>query len=104
MPGRRPRTEAHLCNPVLVCSHSRNNTKCLGIDLLPPIASDTDHDLLPAAFPSRFTPFSFVQMRDVLYNTMHRMAEQLLVFIVQWKASVYAEDRTVAGRGRIQRL
>jgi len=65
-----------------MCSHSSNNTQCPGIDPLPPIANDTDHDLLLAVFPSRFTPFSFAQMRDVLYNTTHRMAEQLLAFIV----------------------
>lgn len=71
-----------LRNPILIRPHRRHHTKCPRINLLPPIAHHTHHDLLPPVLAPRLTPVPLTQMRDILHHAVHSAREQPVVLVV----------------------
>jgi hypothetical protein len=71
-----------LRNPILICSHSSNNTQGPTINLAPPIADNTNHNLLPPFLSPRLTLIPRTQMRNILDNAMHRATKEFFVLVV----------------------
>ena len=71
-----------LRHTLLIRAHRRNHTQRPRIDLAPPITNNTHHHLFPPVLTPRLAAVPLTQMRNVLDHTVHRPAEQLLVFVV----------------------
>ena len=71
-----------LCRTFLIRTHRRNHTQRPRIDLAPSVTHNTHHHLLPPIFTPRLASVPLTQMRNVLDHTMHRPAEQFLIFVV----------------------
>lgn len=71
-----------LRNPILIRPHRRHHTQRPRINLLPPIAHHTHHNLLPPVLPPRLAPVPLTQMRDILHHAVHSAREQPVVLVV----------------------
>ncbi len=61
---------------------SSDHLKCALIDLHAPITDNAHHDLLPTLLAPRPRTIPGAQMRNVLHDSMHRPAEQVVLFVV----------------------
>ena len=82
MSGYRFSVDGILGDSLLVNTHCSDGAQCTGVDFGASIGNDAYDDLLPSVLTPSFTPFSFAQVGDVLYNTVHGTSEEVLFFIV----------------------
>jgi hypothetical protein len=71
-----------LRHALLIRAHRRNHTQRPRVDLAPSITHNTHHHLFPPVLTPRLASVPLTQMRNILDHTVHRPAEQLLVFVV----------------------
>ena len=69
-------------NAVLVCTNDRNSAQRTRVDLLTPVADDTNDDLFPAILSPELAVFTPTEISDVLHDAMHGACEQRVVLIV----------------------
>ena len=67
---------------VLICADGRNGAQRARVDLLAPVADDTNDDFLPTVLSPSLAAFAFTEISDVLHDAMHGTREQRVVLIV----------------------
>ena len=56
---------------VLICADGRNGAQGARVDLLAPVADDTNDDFLPTVLSPSLAAFAFTEISDVLHDAMH---------------------------------
>ena len=67
---------------VLVGTNGRNSAQRARVDLLTPVADDTNDDFLPGVLSPGLAAIALTEMSDVLHNTVHGARELRVVLIV----------------------
>ena len=67
---------------VLICAYGRNGAQGARVDLLAPVADDTNDDFLPTVLSPSLAAFAFTEISDVLHDAVHGTREQRVVLIV----------------------
>ena len=74
--------ETDLGYSILIGAHSSDDTQSPRVNLGSTVANDTNDDLLPALFTPCLTAVAFAQMRNILDDTVHGAAEEILFLVV----------------------
>ena len=67
---------------VLVCTNDCNSAQRAQVDLLTPVADDTNDDFLPAILSPELAVFTTTEISDILHDTVHGACEQRVVLLV----------------------